>query len=139
MYLLDTDVVSELRKEAAGRADPQVVRWVAAVPRTQLFVSAVTMFELELGVLRSERADPVKGERLRRWLEDDVVPSFARQVFAVNDRVARLAAAFHVPDPAPLRDSLIGATALVHRMPVVTGNDRDFTRFEGLGVVNPWR
>lgn len=138
MFVLDTNVVSELRKVRAGKANDGVARWASGVRSAQFFVSAITMHELEHGVLLAERSDPVKGRVLRSWLDDGVAPAFADRVLAVDEAVARRAAALHVPDPAPFRDALIGATALVHRMTVVTRNVRDFDRFDALDVVDPW-
>jgi len=139
MYVLDTNVVSELRKVRSGKADAGVSAWAAGLAGAEAFVSAVTLHELEHGVLLLERRDPAAGAVLRRWLDTSVTEAFADRVLAVDADVARRAAALHVPDPAPFRDALIGATALVHRMAVVTRNAADFTRFAGLDVVNPWR
>ncbi len=138
MFVLDTNVVSELRKVRAGKANPGVAEWASGVPSGQLFVSVITIHELEHAVLLAERADPERGAVLRTWLDDSVAPAFASRVLAIDEPVARRAAALHVPAPAPFRDALIGATALVHRMAVVTRNVRDFERFGGLDVVDPW-
>lgn len=138
MYVLDTNVVSELRKVRGGKADAGIERWVSEVRTEQLFISAVTVHELEHGVLLAERTDPTQSALLRRWLDDSVAAAFADCVLAVDDEVARRAAALHVPDPAPFRDALIGATALVRGMAVATRNVRDFSRFAGLEVIDPW-
>jgi predicted nucleic acid-binding protein len=139
MFVLDTNVVSELRKARSGKADAGVSEWAAGAPSSSLFVSAITMHELEHGVLLAERADPEKGAVLRQWLDHSVAAAFDRRLLAVDGTVAKRAASLHIPDPAPFRNALIGATALVHGMTVVTRNIRDFTRFEGLDVLNPWR
>ena len=89
-------------------------------------------------MLLAERTDAAKGELLRAWLDDSVVPAFVERILPVDLDVAVRAAGLHVPDPAPVRDSLIGATALVHGMIVVTRNTRDFERFPNLEIVNPW-
>lgn len=138
MFLLDTNVVSELRKVRGGKANPGVATWAEQVPSPVLFISAVTIHELEHGVLLMERSDPNQGALLRAWLDQSVTAAFKSRVLVVDERVARRAAALHVPDPAPFRDALIGATALVHDMTVVTRNVKDFERFEGLDVLNPW-
>ena len=138
MFLLDTNVVSELRKARSGKAAPAVADWAAKVPSARLFVSVITLHELEHGVLLAERADPARGRVLRAWLDASVPAAFAQRILPVDEAVARTAAALHVPDPAPFRDALIGATALVHGMTVVTRNVRDFDRFTGLAVINPW-
>jgi predicted nucleic acid-binding protein len=138
MYLLDTNVVSELRKSRAGKANPGVAAWAGEVPASFLFMSVISLHELEHGVLLAERRDPAQGRVLRRWLDRSVASAFAERFLPVDERVARRAAALHVPDPAPFRDALIAATALVHTMTVVTRNAGDFSRFEGVEVSNPW-
>lgn len=138
MFVLDTNVVSELRKVRAKKADRGVAEWAAGVASVHLFISAMTVHELELGVLLAERRDRRQGALLRRWLDESVTAAFADRVLAIDETVARRAAALHVPGPAPLRDAFIAAAALVQRMTVVTRNVRDFERFDGLAVVNPW-
>ena len=138
MYVLDTNVVSELRKVRSGKANPGVDQWAAQVPSAELFISAITFHELEHGVLLMERSDPAQGALLRTWLDRSVTAAFAHRVLPVDERVARRAAALHVPDPVPFRDALIGGTALAHGMAVVTRDLKDFGGFDGLVVVNPW-
>jgi len=138
MFVLDTNVVSELRKVRSGKANPGVAAWAEKVPSVELFISAITIQELEHGVLLMERSDPTQGAMLREWLDQSVTAAFKNRVIAVDERVARSAAALHVPDPAPFRDALIGATALVHEMTVVTRDLKDFKRFDGIDVLNPW-
>lgn len=138
MFLLDTNVVSELRRAAGGRAAPQVVAWAVSVPAAAQFVSVVTLSELEVGLLRVRRRDPDQAAALRRWLDEDVVPGLRGRILPVDEAVARRSAAFHVPDPAPPHDALIAATALVHGMTVVTRDVADFARFDGVRVLDPW-
>lgn len=137
MFVLDTNVVSELRKAKAGKADQNVQAWASSVPADDLFVSAITILELETGVLLAERRDRQQGGLLRAWLEQQVLPAFTGRVLAVDLDVARKCAALHVPDPRAERDALIAATALVHRMTVVTRNGRDFAS-TGVSLLNPW-
>ena len=122
MDLLDTNVVSELRKVRAGKADPGVAAWAEQVEAGSLFVSAITLHELELGVLLMERRDAAQGSLLRQWLEQSVLPAFTGRILAVDSAVARRGAALHGPDPRPFRDGLIAATALAHSLVVVTRN-----------------
>lgn len=138
MFVLDTNVVSELRKARSGKANPGVAHWAADMPSAELFISAITIHELEHGVLLMERADPAQGAVLRKWLDRSVTAAFTERVLYVEERVARRAAALHGPNPAPFRDALIGGTALVHGMTVVTRDVKDFQRFDGLEVLNPW-
>ena len=138
MFLLDTNVVSELRKARAGRADKNVAAWAAGVSAASMFVSVITIQELEIGVLLAERCDPPQGEVLRRWLVEQVLPAFGERVLPVDAAVARRSAPLHVPDPRPVRDSLIAATALVHGLSVVTRNVAGFAP-TGVEVIDPWR
>lgn len=138
MFVLDTNVVSELRKVRTGKADHGVAEWAEQVQSAALFISAITILELEHGVLLSERSDPSQGAILRQWLDQSVTTAFRSRVLPVDEHVAKRAATLHVPDPALFRDALIGATALVHEMTVVTRNLSDFQRFEELDVINPW-
>lgn len=138
MYLLDTNVVSELRKVRAGKADPHVARWADGMDAAELFVSVVTLQELEIGVLLAERKDAPKGAMLRTWLDHHVLPAFAERVLPVDNAVALRSARLHVPEPRPVRDALIAATALVHGMTVVTRNLVDF-RPMGVNLIDPWQ
>jgi len=134
MFLLDTNVVSELRK---AQADPAVVAWARSVPAYRLYISAITLLEIETGILRLERRDPKQASPLRNWLEAHVIPAFAGRVLSIDGAVARRCARLHVPDRSNECDALIAATALVHDMTVVTRNTRDFA-FSGAPVLNPW-
>ena len=138
MFILDTNVVSELRKAKAGKANPGVTEWTHEVPAVLMFMSVISLHELEHGVLLAERRDSQQGDVLRQWLDTSVMPAFAERFLPVDEHVARLAASYHVPDPAPFRDSLIAATAQVQAMTVVTRNASDFERFAGIEFINPW-
>ena len=137
MYLLDTNVISELRRAKAGKADPRVVAWGESMPVASLFLSVITLLELEMGVLLIERRDPAQGAILRAWLDSQVLPAFAGRILAIDTAVARRCARLHVPDPRSDRDALIAATALVHGLTVVTRNVADFEPM-GVGLLNPW-
>ena len=137
MYLLDTHVVSELRKIRHGRADKNVADWAERVDAARLFVSAITIMELELGVLAIERKDAAQGAVLRAWLEQRVLPEFSRRTLSIDTAVAQCCARLHVPDKRGERDALIAATALVHGMTVVTRNEADFQP-AGVNIINPW-
>ena len=137
MFLLDTNVVSELRKAKAGKADPNVAAWAASVAVGSLFVSVITILELETGVLLVERRDPPQGALLRSWLDSHVLPAFHNRVLSIDISVAQRCARLHVPDPRAERDALIAATALVHGMTVVTRNVPDFV-LTGVPTLNPW-
>jgi predicted nucleic acid-binding protein len=137
MYVLDTNVVSEMRKVRVGKADARLTAWTETVDAAELFVSAITILELELGVLSVERRDAAQGALLRSWLEQHVLPEFSARTLPVDTAVALRCARLHVPDRRGERDALIAATALVHGMTVVTRNVADF-RPTGVALVNPW-
>lgn len=136
-YLIDTNVLSELRK-SSRQIDAGVSAWAAAQEPDALYTSVVSIFELEIGVQRSERRDPRQGARLRRWLEDGVIEAFSGRLLDVDVRIARQAAGMHVPDPRPDRDAFLAATALVHDLSVVTRNEADFAPL-GVPIINPWK
>ncbi len=137
MFILDTNVVSELRKIRLGRADKNVAQWADSVDSVDLYLSAITVQELEMGVLLAERRDPPQGAMFRVWFESHVLPAFAGRILPVDTAVAKRSAALHVPNPRPVIDSLIAATALVHGMTVVTRNVADF-QSSGVPLLNPW-
>jgi predicted nucleic acid-binding protein len=136
MFLIDTNILSEFRRPE--RANPGVMAWAKGTTPADLFISAITLFEIELGAAQAARKDVAKGRILRMWIETQVMPAFQGRIIAVDASVAQRCAALHVPDPRPQRDSLIAATALVHRMTVITRNVRDFEPM-GVQLLNPWR
>ena len=137
MFVLDANVVSELRKLGDGRADARVTAWIAGHDAASFYISALTLMELEIGVLRIERRDAGQGRRLRHWIDRHVLPEFRERTLPVDFAVALKCAKLHVPDPRAERDALIAATAMVHGMTVVTGNRADFEA-TGVALVDPW-
>jgi toxin FitB len=135
--LLDTNVVSELRKAKSGKADPSVTAWAARIPAGSLYLSAISLLELEMGVLQIERRDVAQGMILRTWLDAHVLPTFAGRVLSVDSAVALQCARLQVPNKLSERDAMIAATALVHGMTVVTRNVADFEA-SGVPLINPW-
>ena len=135
MFILDTNVLSELRQ---GEPNRGVVEWIDAHNEFQMFLSAMTVYELELGVSRKERVDPAQGRVLREWLETIVMGEFGERVLPIDERVAKAAARVQVPDQRPFVDCLIAATAMVHGAPVVTRNEKGFARVSGVSIINPW-
>lgn len=135
MYLLDTNVVSELRRP--NRADENVRAWASNTPAELYAISVVTVLELERGALLIERRDATQGAILRRWLEGEILTPLAARILPIDVAIARRCAELHVPAPRPERDALIAATALVHGLTVIT---RDTADFEPMGVplFNPW-
>jgi hypothetical protein len=136
MFVLDTNVVSELRKGPA-RIDRNVERWSSGIDPDHTFLSTITLHELEVGVRQMERRDAKQSAALRSWMADAVLSSFSGRIIPFDTEIALRCAALHVPDPRPMRDSIIAATALMHGMAVVTRNVRDFEPM-GVKLLNPW-
>jgi predicted nucleic acid-binding protein len=136
MFLLDTNVISELRRP--GRADRNVIGWASRIPANGFFLSAISILEIELGALLVARKDAAQGAVLRTWIDDQILPRFEGRILAVDTTVAQRCARLHVPDPRAERDALIAATALVHGLTVVTRNVADFQP-TGVAVLNPWQ
>lgn len=137
MFLLDTNVLSELRKTRTKKIDANVERWWATVRVTEFSISVVTLLELEEGILRLQRRDAPQGRVLRDWVDRFVVKSFEGRILPITPPVARACAKLQVPDKRPLGDALIAATAIVHGMRIVTRNEVDFAG-AGVDIVNPW-
>ena len=135
MYLLDTNVISELRHGKPAQS-AKVCAWAASVLASQQFVSAITIMEIEMGILLLERKVPPQGSALRSWF-DGVRMAFAGRVLPFTEGAAMRCAKLHVPDRRSDRDSMIAATAMEHGFAIVTRNVRDF---EGTAVqlLNPW-
>lgn len=137
MFLLDTNVASELRKARTGRIAPSVRAWAERTPETHMYLSTITVLELEIGVLQMERRDPSQGRALRRWFERQILASFTDRILEFDIATARRCARHHVPDRRPTNDAIIAATALVHGLTVVTRNTRDFEA-TGVPLLDPW-
>jgi toxin FitB len=139
MYILDTNVISELRK--AGKTHPNVKKWAECLPSASLYISVISVLELEIGILLIDRRDKEQGAILRAWMDRHVLPTFSGRILAIDTAVAQRCATLHVPanvpNPRSDRDALIAATALVHGLTVATRNVADFER-AGVGVLNPW-
>lgn len=137
MFLLDTNVISELRKAKSGKADNHVIAWAESLPVSSLYLSVITVLELEMGVLLVERRDSKQGTALRSWLDEQLLPAFSERIIDVNTAIAQCCAKLHVPNPCSERDAMIAATAIVYGMTVVTRNVKDFTS-SSVNILNPW-
>jgi predicted nucleic acid-binding protein len=135
MYLLDTNVISGLRRR--DRADRRLLAWIDSVSPLDLWISVVTVMELDLGAGLIARRDEAQGDMLRRWIDNQVLPSFGDRILPIDLPSARRCAALHIPDARPERDAMIAATALVHRLTVVTRNVADFVPM-GVQLIDPW-
>ena len=134
MYLLDTEIVSELRKAKAGRTDPGLAGWAAGVARQSMFISALTLLELETGAARVERGDKAAGQALKAWIEGQVVTAFDGRILPVDAAVVRRRGQLGYADS---RDGLIAATALEHGLTLVTRNPGAF-KIGRMRLFNPW-
>jgi predicted nucleic acid-binding protein len=135
MYVIDTDVISALRRR--DKVDPRVLAWFDRTPDTGMYISSVTLLEIEHGALLRRRRDKAQGELFLDWIRRLILPSFAGRILAFDAEAALRCAALHVPNSRPERDAMIAATALVHGFTVVTRNLRDFAPM-GVPVLNPW-
>jgi predicted nucleic acid-binding protein len=134
-FLLDTNVLSEFRKSEDVIA-PALIAWYRQVELDTCYLSVITVYEIERGLLLLQRKDPEQAALLRRWLTETLA-SFAKRILPVSMECATRAAALHVPDPRPLADMFIAATALEHRLTLMTRNTRDF-QGTGVSLINPW-
>lgn len=137
MFLLDTNVVSELRKIGTTRANINVEKWARATPGEQTYLSVISIFELERGVLLAERHDNAQGKILRQWLDHHVLAKYSDRVIPITAAIAQRCASLHVPDPMSDYDAMIVATAIIHSLTIVTRNIGDFER-TGVRLLNPW-
>ena len=137
MFLLDTNVVSELRRTAVDGANQHLMAWASGVDAGSLYLSSISILELEIGVQRLERRDKRQGKVLRSWLSDKVMRAFHGRILPFDQASAVICARYHVPNPRPDRDSFIAAIAENNNMTVVTRNARDFEPL-GVPVLNPW-
>lgn len=135
MFLLDTNVISELRRPE--KANRHVLAWAGSVPAASFFLSVISILEIEIGTLQIARKDPAQGTLLRSWVDQQILPGFEGRILPIDSDVARRCARLHVPDPRPERDALIAATAMVHGLTVVTRNRADFES-TGVTLLNPW-
>lgn len=137
MFLLDTNVISELRKTTENKINPGVKEWAETKMPSTMFLSVITIFELELGILRLERRDKKQGQILRKWLSQLVLPAFVDRVLPINTAIAVRSASLHIPNPSSNRDSMIAATAIEHDLTLVTRNTVDFDPTK-VKLINPW-
>lgn len=137
MYLLDTNVVSELRKCSTGKGNASVSNWARTVAPNELYLSAITILEIEMGILLKQRKDPKQGAILRQWMNQKMLPAFEGRILPLDTTIALTCAKLHIPDPKSERDAMIAATAITHQLTVVTRNIDDF-KHTGVKLLNPW-
>jgi predicted nucleic acid-binding protein len=134
MFLLDTPVVFELRKAKAGRTDAGLASWASGVSRQNLFLSALSLLELENGTARVERRDKAAAAPVRAWIESQLLPAFEGRILPVDLAVVRRRGTLPYSDS---RDGLLAATAVEHGLTLVT---RNTAAFKGgrVKLFNPW-
>lgn len=135
MYLLDTNIISELRRPE--KADSRVVAWMAKQQASLIHTSVVVLMELERGILGMERKDVRQGAVLRRWLTEVVLPAFGARVLPIDATTAAICAGLHIPDRVPENDAWIAASSLQHGLTLVTRNSADFAN-TGVNLLNPF-
>ena len=135
MYLLDTNVISAFRRP--DRLSKRVQTWAESVEAGDFFLSAITILEIEQGILAKSRSDSTQGAMLRTWFDNDVLSTFEDRILPFDAQIARKCAALHVPDPRPERDAMIAATAIIHSLTVVTRNVGDFEKLQ-VELLDPW-
>lgn len=136
-YLLDTNVLSEYRKVEKGTANPNFVKWQQHILLNQLYLSSITVMEINIGILRLARKDKKQASILKNWLDNKVLPNFKQQVLSFDLTTAIICSELHIPDPRPERDTMIASTALQHNLILVTRNVKDFN-IPNLSILNPF-
>lgn len=136
MYVLDTNLVSEIRKVPAKK-NPAVQRWLEKQYSDQLFITSITVYELEVGVQRLARKDSAQAALIGDWLHGILLPGFEGRVLDLDLESSLIAATYQVPDPRPSADCFIAAITQRHHMKLVTRNTKDFLAMN-IPLINPW-
>ena len=137
MFLLDTNVVSELRETRTRKPHPRVAAWARSIDPADQYTTSVTILELEIGVVLKRRHDAAQAAIFRTWMDSHVFPAFAGRILEFDSEAAQHCAALHEWATPPFRNALIAGIAMARGFAVVTRNVRDFQPM-GVPVFNPW-
>ena len=137
MYLLNTNIISELKKLDSGKIHPQVQRWAYSINLMQTKISVVSIIEIRTGILSLARKDQAQAASLDNWFTNRLLPAYRTRTLSVDTEVALICAHLHIPAKRPINDAYISATAIAHNLTLVTRNVRDF---QGLPLIleNPF-
>lgn len=139
MYLLDTNVISEIRKIKNGKANQGVVDWFFATPLNKLFLNDIVLLEVKQGALLARHnRDLIKAEMLDDWADNQLPKQFGERILPITRQICLIASTLHIPNPRDRHDALIGATALAHNLILVSRNQKDFKNIDGLKFFNPF-
>lgn len=133
-FLLDTNIISEIRKR--DRAHPNVIRWVTRTPAEEIGTSVLVLAEIRHGIELKRRSDPEQAKSLDRWFSQ-VRTRLGDRVLSIDEPIAEAWALLGIPDPMPLIDGLLAATAKVHGLTLVTRNVADVT-IAGVSLLDPF-
>lgn len=137
MYLLDTNIISEIRLAAKGKGNPAVLAWAGKHDERLLYTNIIVLMEIERGILNVEKRDPQQASALNIWLTHTVKVAFEGRILTLDETTASICATLHIPDRAPENDAWIAASAIQHDLTLVTRNSKDF-QHPNLRVFNPF-
>ncbi|WP_228777398.1 type II toxin-antitoxin system VapC family toxin [Lonepinella koalarum] len=137
MFLIDTNVISELRKIPLGDANVNVSEWAMRIPEEHIFISVVSIMEIKRGILTLQRRDPTQAKIIQQWFENIIKAQFQSRILPINLKTAEICATLHAPNKRPENDAWIAAIALEHNLTLATRNVKDFDIAE-LKIFNPW-
>ncbi|WP_439235201.1 type II toxin-antitoxin system VapC family toxin [Lonepinella koalarum] len=138
MYLLDSNIIAEIRKIKSGKANTGVVNWIKQRPITQLYTCEIVIMEILRGIALKKRKDPVQAQSLQNWFDGFVLPTFSGRILTINTQTSRICATFHTPNPRPENDCWIAAIASANKLTLLTRNTKDFQDLP-ISIINPFQ